>query len=134
MACETQTSGPGHHGGLFESIRTLAATLLSIAHTRLDLFSTELEEERVRLTSMLVWGLAGVFCAGLGTLFATLFVVLALWDTSRLLAVGIPASLYLLGAALAWLIVRAKARSKPRLFAASLAELSKDREQLTSRS
>jgi uncharacterized membrane protein YqjE len=133
MVSEAQNLGTSRRGGLFDSLKVLAATLLAIAHTRLELLSTELEEERVRLSSMLVWTLVALFCAGLGVVLATLFVVLALWDTHRLLALGIPAILFLLGAALAWLAVRGKARAKPRLFAASLAELSKDRKELTSR-
>jgi uncharacterized membrane protein YqjE len=134
MVSEAQNPGTSRRGGLFDSLKVLAATLLAIAHTRLELLSTELEEERVRLSSMLVWTLAALFCAGLGVVLATLFVVLALWDTHRLLALGIPAILFLLGAALAWLVVRGKARAKPRLFAASLTELSRDRKELTSRS
>jgi len=114
-------------------LRVLTATLLAMAHTRLELLSTELEEQWVWLSSLLAWALVGLFCAGLGVVLATLFVVLALWDTHRLLALGIPAILFLLGAALAWLVVLGKARAKPRLFAASLAELSKDHEELTSR-
>ena len=132
MAAEAQDPGSGRRGGLFDSVNTLAATLLAMAQTRLELLSTELEEERVRLSSMLIWTLVSLFCAGLGVGLATLCVVLALWDTHRLLAVGIPAILFLLGAALAWLVVLGKARAKPRPFAASLAELSKDREQVTS--
>ena len=134
MVSEAQNPGTSRRGGLFDSLKVLAATLLAIAHTRLELLSTELEEERVRLSSMLVWTLAALFCGGLGVVLATLFVVLALWDTHRLLALGIPAILFLLGAALAWLVVRGKARAKPRLFAASLTELSRDRKELTSRS
>ena len=67
-------------------------------------------------------------------MLATLFVVIALWDTHRLLALGIPAIVFLLAATLAWLIVLGKTRARPRLFAASLAELSEDRKELTSRS
>jgi len=133
MASKAQDPGSGRRGGLSESLRVLTATLLAIAHTRLELLSTELEEQWVWLSSMLAWALVGLFCAGLGVVLATLFVVLALWDTHRLLALGIPAILFLLGAALAWLVVLGKARAKPRLFAASLAELSKDHEELTSR-
>jgi len=80
-----------------------------------------------------VWTLAALFCAFVGVVLATLFVVVALWDTHRLLALGIPAILFLVGAALAALIVLGRARSKPRLFASSLAELSKDHNELTSR-
>ena len=133
MASKAQDPGSGGRGGLSESLRVLTATLLAIAHTRLELLSTELEEQWVWLSSILTWALVGLFCAGLGVVLATLFVVLALWDTHRLLALGIPAILFLLGAALAWLVVLGKARAKPRLFAASLAELSKDHEELTSR-
>jgi len=130
MASQAQES---RRGGLFDSVKVLAATLVAIARTRLELFSTEIEEQWVWLVSMLVWTLAALFCAFVGVVLATLFVVVALWDTHRLLALGIPAILFLVGAALASLIVLGKARSKPRLFAASLAELSKDHNELISR-
>jgi uncharacterized membrane protein YqjE len=133
MASKTQDPGSGRCGGLFDSVKVMAATLLAIAHTRLELFSTEIEEQRVWLSSMLVWTLVALFCAGVGIVLATLFVVIALWDTHRLLALGIPAILFLLGAALAWLMVLGKARAKPRPFAASLAELSEDHKELASR-
>jgi len=134
MVSEAQNPGPNRRGGLFDSLKVLAATLLAILHTRLELLSTELEEQWVCLSSMLVWALVGLFCAVFGIVLATVFVVVALWDTHRLLALGIPAILFLLGAAVAWLFVLRKARAKPRLFAASLTELSKDRKELTSRS
>ena len=133
MVSEAQDPIPGRRGGLFDSVKVLAGTLIAIAHTRLELFSTEIEEQRAWLGSMLVWTVVALFCAGVGVVLATLFVVIALWDTHRLLALGIPAILFLLGAVVAWLIVLGKARARPCLFAASLAELSKDHKELTSR-
>ncbi len=115
-------------------MKELAATLLAIAHTRLELFSLELEEEWVRASSILTWSLVALFCGGIGVVFATLFLVFALWKTHPLLALGIPAVLFFLIAGLSWRVVTAKLREKPRPFAASLAELAKDREKLTSRS
>lgn len=120
-------------GRLFNSAKAMACTLIAIVQTRAELLSTELEEERIRLTSILAWGFITLFCASLGMLFTTLLFVLALWDSYRLLAVGIPAGVFLLAAVLAWRVAINKAQSKPRLFSASLAELSKDREQLTPR-
>jgi uncharacterized membrane protein YqjE len=117
-------------GGLLNSIRTLAGTLVAIVHTRAELLSTELEEERVRLTSMLMWGVIALFCAILGVIFVTLLFMLALWDDHRMLAVGIPAALFLSVAAVSAGVAIGKAKAKPKLFAASLAELAKDREQL----
>ena len=116
--------------GLFNSLRTMAGTLLAVVQTRAELLSTELEEERIRLTSILAWGFVMLFCAGLGIVFATLLFVIALWDDHRLLAVGIPAAAFLLAAFAAWRIALGKAQAKPRPFSASLAELSKDRARL----
>jgi uncharacterized membrane protein YqjE len=119
-------------GGLFNSVKAMAASLLAIAHTRLELFSVELEEEWMRVSSIVTWSLIAIFCAGVGIVFATLFLVIALWGTHPLLALSVPAVLFLLFAALAWRTVLAKVRAKPRLFSASLAELAKDRERLKS--
>ena len=116
------------------SLRALAATLLAVAQTRLELFSTELEEEWIRLVSILRWAIAALFCAALGVVFATLFVVFALWDTHPLLALGTPAALFFIVGVLAWRVVDGKVKSKPRMFGTSLAELEKDREELISRS
>jgi len=134
MVSSAQGSGSNRPGGLFESVKALAATLLAVAQTRLELFSIDVEEEWVHVSSILTWSLVAMFCAGIGVVFATLFLVFALWETHPLLALGIPAVLFLLVAALAWRLVMAKVRAKPRPFAASLAELAKDREHLTSRS
>ncbi|MDD5180204.1 MAG: phage holin family protein [Gallionellaceae bacterium] len=133
MSPEAQDHGTGQRGGLFNSLRMLAATLVATGQTRLELFSIEIEEERTRLGSMLLWTLAAMFCAALCIVLVTLWVVVVFWDDHRLLALGILAFLFLLGALLAGWIALGKARAKPRLFAASIRELSKDREQLTPR-
>ncbi len=98
MVSEAQNPGTSRRGGLFDSLKVLTATWIAIAHTRLELLSTELEEERVRFSSMLVWTLVALFRGGLGVVLARLFVVLALWHTHRLLALGVPAILFILGA------------------------------------
>ena len=132
MSPEAQDHGTGQRGGLFNSLRMLAATLVATGQTRLELLSTEIEEERIRLGSMLLWTLAALFCAALCIVLVTLWMVVVFWD-HRLLALGILAFLFLLGALLAGRIALGKARAKPRLFAASIRELSKDCEQLTPR-
>ncbi len=130
MVSSTQGPGSNRPEGLFASVKALAATLLAVVHTRLELFSVELEEEWVRASSILTWGLVGLFCAGIGVVFATLLLVFALWETHPLLALGIPAGLFLLIAVFSLRVATAKLKAKPRPFAASLAELAKDRDQL----
>jgi uncharacterized membrane protein YqjE len=134
MVSSAQGPNSSRPEGLFGSVKALAATLLAVVHTRLELFSVELEEEWVRASSILTWCMVGLFSAGIGVVFATLFLVFALWETHPLLALGIPAVLFLLIAVLSLRVVTAKLKAKPRPFAASLAELAKDRDQFISRS
>jgi len=124
---------PGGSKGLLESLTTLAATLVAIAHTRLDLLSADLEEAREHLLSLLVLALVALFCLGVGVVLATILIVVAFWDTHRLLVLGIFTGCFLAVGMAAWGFAMHKARTKPRIFAASLSELFKDRQQLASR-
>ena len=117
--------------GLFESLSSFAATLVALAHTRLDLLSTDLEEERVHVFSLLV--LTTLFCIGVGVVLATILLVAAFWDTHRLLVLGLLAGFFLAVGLAAGAVALHKARTKPRLFAASLSELYTDRQQLVTR-
>lgn len=117
-------------GGLFESLKTLAASLVGIVHTRLELLSTDIAEEREHLISLVLLLLVTLFCLGVGVLLLALLIVVAFWESHRLLALASLTGVFLAtGAGLAWLIVH-KGRTRPRLFAASLAELTRDRQQL----
>lgn len=122
---------PGGGKGLFESLTTLVATLVAIAHTRLNLLSADVEEYREHLLSLLVLALATLFCLGVGVVLATILLVVAFWDTHRLLVLGALAGFFLAAGMAAWGFAMHKARTKPRLFAASVSELLKDRQQLT---
>ncbi|HSJ80375.1 MAG TPA: phage holin family protein [Thiobacillus sp.] len=124
---------PAESRGLLESLSTLAATLVAIAHTRLDLLSADVEEGRAHVLSLLVLALAALFFIGVGVVLAAILLVVAFWDSHRLLALGSIAGLFLAVGVGAWAYALHKARTKPRLFAASLSELLKDRQQLVSR-
>ena len=116
--------------GLFQSGKRLVGTLIAIVHDRLELLSTEVQEEIGRVAFLLLWGSAALFFALLGLAFAGLLIIILLWDEHRVLAAGLIAALFLLlGAGAAWLAVRQIA-AKPRPFDASLNELAKDREML----
>jgi len=119
--------------GLLESLSSFAATLVAIAHTRLDLLSTDLEEEREHVFSLLGLALAALFFLMVGMVLASILLVVAFWDTHRFLVLGLLAGLFLtIGLAAGWAVIY-KARNKPRLFASSLSELYKDRQQLVTR-
>jgi len=121
-------------GGLFESLKTLSASLVGIVHTRLELLSTDIAEEREHLITLLVLVLLALFSLGVGVVLLALLIVVAFWESHRFLALGGVTGLFLLASAgTAWLALY-KTRTRPRLFEASLAELSKDRQHLSSRS
>lgn len=122
--------GTANKRGLLDSIKTLASTLLAMGQTRLELLSNDIEEERAWLTSMLVWTLIALFCGALAAMLVTLLIVVIFWDSYRLLALSIMIAIFVLGTGIAWRVVFNMSRGKPRIFSASLAELSKDREQL----
>lgn len=121
-------------GGLFESLKTLSASLLGIVQTRLELLSTDVAEEREHLISLLVTGLVALFCLGVGIVLLAILIAVAFWESHRLAALGGLTGVFLAACAgVVWLAVH-KARTRPRLFAASLAELSKDQQHLSTKS
>lgn len=123
----------GETPGLLQSLRNFAATLVALLQTRLDLLATELEEERLRLAQVLLWGCVALVFLVLGVVMLTFFVVALFWDTHRVLVSGLLAFTYLAIGVAAALVARSRAQARSKLFSASLAELTRDREQLTSR-
>lgn len=118
-------------GGLKESLKRMACTLLAILQTRLELLSNEVEEERLRIQQMLLYGCVALFFFGLAILLLTVFIVVVFWDSNRLLVLGSFTGMYLVAGLLAWNALRRVANEKSKLFSASLAELADDRDQLT---
>lgn len=125
-----ETESGSRPRGVFGSLQRILATLLEIVQTRIAIAATEIEEQRVRSGQLLVAGFVTLFFLGLAIIFVTLFVVMIFWETNRLAVLGGFAALYLVLAAIGAVVWRQRAATRPRLFAATLAELSKDREQL----
>lgn len=118
---------------LMESIKRLLSTLASIVSTRLELLANELQEERLHLTQMLVLALFTLFCFGVGVLLLTAFIVVLFWDEHRLAALGTLSVVFFALGVLTAVLLRSKMEVKSKLFSVSLAELAKDREQLSTR-
>jgi len=113
-----------------ESLKRLVSTLASIVSTRLELLANELQEERLRLTQMLVFALIALFCFGMSILLLTGFIVVLFWDDHRVAALGGLGALFLALGMLMAILLRNKVHARPKLFSASMAELAKDREHL----
>jgi uncharacterized membrane protein YqjE len=124
---------PGTTKGLLDSLQALTATLVAVAHTRLDLLASDLEEDRLQFLSLLVLVLVALFFIGVGMVLATILLVVGFWDTHRLLVLGLLMGIFLAAGITASAVAMRKARTKPKLFAASMSELLKDWQQLTRR-
>ena len=128
-----RTELPPQGSGLFDSMRVLLANLIGIAYNRLDLLSTDLEEEWQRLISLLVMMLVALFSLGLGIILMAVLIAVAFWESNRLGILTVLILLFFAGGAVAWRSVNRARKNRSRLFAASLEELSKDHQQLTLR-
>jgi uncharacterized membrane protein YqjE len=120
----------GTASGLLGSLRRLLATLLEILQTRVAIVATEFEEERERIREMVIFSFLALFFTSFGLLLLTLFIVVVFWETHRLAVLGGFALLYLTLGIVAGAVLRQRLRTRPRLFATTLAELSRDRERL----
>ncbi len=120
----------GPVSGLFHSLANLLATAIGIVHTRLELLSTELQEEVHSVAEIMLWSAIALLAAGAGLFLLALVVILLFWDTHRVLASVTVTSAFFVIAVFAALVLRAKVRAKPPLLDATLAELKKDRDSL----
>lgn len=116
-------------GGLFDSLKGFASTALEAVHTRLELFATELVEERVRLGLLLTYAATAVILLSLGLILGVTTLAVIFWEQRVVLFVV--ATLLFLGCGI---VAATKAmrlvNTRQRLFSASLGELAKDRAAL----
>ncbi|WP_114636889.1 phage holin family protein [Polynucleobacter necessarius] len=116
---------------LLSSIKGLASTGASIAQTRLELLSIDVQIARAKFISLLVMIVSALFFLFFGLVMLALLIVIYSWEADRMLALGLLTAAFLsIGLIFAFLIAQSL-RNMPKLFEASIAELSKDREALS---
>lgn len=130
MARGDTGSASGATPGVFASLRSLAATAVGIARTRLQLFANDLEEQRIRVLQLIVLGAIALFCGAVAVLLASAWIVIALWDQYRLWTLGVLTAAYAGGCLIALAVMKARSAERPKAFSASLAELRRDEELL----
>jgi len=122
-------SDSNNNDGLLGSLKRLTNTCIGIVHTRLELLSTDLEEGRERLISLLAMTFVALFCLCFGMVLLAILIVVLFWDTHRLLVLCLLTGLFIVtGGIIGALAIRAL-KSMPRMFEASLAELVKDHQE-----
>ena len=126
MSATSNDATTGRQRGFLGSVKTLLATLVSIAHTRIDILASELEEEKLHLGRIFVLGLLTICFTSLALVFLSILVVVLFWDNHRFTALAGVVVFYLLVALISAFCLRHQINNKPRAFALTLAELRKD--------
>ncbi|OGB08609.1 MAG: hypothetical protein A3E79_19410 [Burkholderiales bacterium RIFCSPHIGHO2_12_FULL_61_11] len=112
-------------GGPMGALKNIAATLLAMVQTRLDLLANEMQFQKHHALQQLGFGLALLFCLGMALLLAVALAVLLWWE-QRILVLGLFAVLFLGLAGYFYAALRRSRAASAPLFAASLAELQED--------
>jgi uncharacterized membrane protein YqjE len=108
------------------AVGRIAATLVAMVHTRLELAAVEVQEEAQRLLGHVAWLMLAVFLVAGAFALGALFVILLYWDSYRLHAVAGMGALFLVAGAVIITRVRASFAARPPLLSATLAELRND--------
>ena len=114
-----------------DSIRTTLSTTAKLIRTRLEILSTELEEQREWMQHLVLLAVASLFFVSMGLVMLTLFVVALFWESHPVAVMGAFAGVYLAVGIWAMLTFRNKIKVRPKLFQATTEELAKDEAQLT---
>jgi uncharacterized membrane protein YqjE len=117
-------------GGLFVSLRRLIGTALELGQVRLELLGTELEAQKIRILDGLIWAALGVMCLVVGVVLLAGCIVYLFGEGYRLQALALLTLAFLAGGGFAIRHARARLKTPPGAFAASVAELAQDRAAL----
>jgi uncharacterized membrane protein YqjE len=110
-----------------EGLRGLLAAGIDALRTRLDLAAVELEIVLRTLVRVLVWAVGAVCCVLLALFFGVTALIMALWDTHRMLALlGGSLVFVALAAICGWLAARTL-RTQPGMLEGTLEQLREDR-------
>jgi uncharacterized membrane protein YqjE len=128
---DSEGSATGAPAGVVQSVRDLVGAAVAALQTRLELLSADAQEAGWRLAAIVAFGVGALFCLFVGTVLLALLIIVAFWDRSPAVAVGLLSAFFLFASAGCALVARHYARSAPGLFAATLDTLARDREALS---
>ena len=118
---------------LLSALKNLVSTGASIAQTRLELISTDVQIARTQFLGLLVMVIFTLFFLFFGLIMLALLIVIYSWENDRILALSLLTAGFLAVGAILALVVLRSLKTMPKLFEATIAELAKDRQELAKR-
>ncbi|MGQ9724351.1 MAG: phage holin family protein [Tepidimonas sp.] len=133
MAWDEKTAQATAPASLWATTREWLRGAIELLRVRLELFGVEAGEHALDVAEALGAAVASAVLLSLGLGFLAVLLTVLLWDSHRLLALASFAAVFLTlgGMALVWARHRLR---RVRWFAASAAELARDRERLREQS
>jgi uncharacterized membrane protein YqjE len=122
-ATDTEAMGGESHVG---AIRGLLAAALDALRTRLDLAAVEVELYLLRVVQMLLWAAAAVACALLALVFLLVTIVVALWDSHRMLGLLGGTGLFVVLAVVFAFLGARTFRNRPNMLDGTIQQLEHD--------
>ena len=123
---------PPNPPGLIHLFRKIGMTGFSALQNRAELVAVELREENLRVVELFIWGLATCFLGLMFLIVATGTIIYLFPEGARIYAALGFCVVYLAGAVLTLLNLKALAKSASTPFAESIEEIKKDAEWLES--
>jgi uncharacterized membrane protein YqjE len=121
---------PPPPAGIMESLRRLGRTGVAVVQNRIELFSVEIEEQKVRVVRLLVLAGAAIFLGNTFLLTVSATIVVMVGETARVpVLIGLSV-IYFASALWAFLALRKELRSAPPPFQETVSELRKDSQWL----
>ena len=121
---------PPRQAGLKGALVRVGESAIGLLRTRAELAGVELVEERERLLVRVALLIGGAIVIAFAALFVGLFLIALFWETYLLQAIAGVTLLYAIAGALMIAKSRSIGRKAPAPFAATLAEIEKDRLRL----
>jgi uncharacterized membrane protein YqjE len=125
---DPQSTDQASATGLFHSLTHFVGTLVGLLHTRLELLTTEVQEEIHRTAGLLIWAFVASFAAMMALFLAALTVIFVFWDSYRVAAALAMVALFVLIAVVGAVTLKKRLQNKPQLLSGTLAELARDRD------
>jgi uncharacterized membrane protein YqjE len=127
---EEPRSGTARPPGLLALIRHFGANVVELVHTRVELLTTEVEEELQRGVNILLSMMMALVFAGLFVMMLAVTILIVFWDDHRVLVASLITLVFLVAAVVTGYFAQLRVRQKPRFMAASIDELKRDRASL----
>lgn len=124
---------PPPRAGFVESLRKVGRTGMAVLQNRLELFSVELEEQRIQLVRILLLSGAAIFLGNTALLALSATIVFLAKERARVAVLVGLTVVYVLAAVWAFLALRKALRSAPPPFQDTMSELKKDGDWLNPR-